>query len=114
MSRALNGLLAVLVLILAGCGHGYEGEYRSIAGSSNEFLDVFAGIVESQVVEIGSDFIESQGRRTEFEDIFVRESGGERYLVFKDGASEDVWKIADDDTLVQGNELINIKLVRVK
>jgi len=75
--------IVALLGTLVGCGHGYEGEYQSKTGSSNEFMNAFAGAAGSQKIVIGSDYIESQGQRTEFDDIFVRESGGESYLVFK-------------------------------
>ena len=107
--------MLALVGALAGCGgHGYEGEYESKAGSSNEFMNAFAGSAGSQRIVIGSDYIESQGERIDFDDIFVRKSGNEKYLVFKDEESEEAWKILDDDTLMQGNGLMNVKLVRVK
>ena len=33
--------------------------------------------------------------------LFVRESGSDRYLVFKTAADEDVWKIVDQDTPIE-------------
>ncbi|QBY04383.1 hypothetical protein E2K93_08260 [Thalassotalea sp. HSM 43] len=107
---------SILALIgtLVGCGHGYEGEYQSKAVSSNEFLNAFAGIAGSESIVVGADYIESQGKRTEFDDIFVRESGSKSYLVFKGKESEDVWTIIDEDTLMQGNGLMSIQLVRVE
>lgn len=106
--------IVALVGTLVGCGHGYEGEYKLKAGSSNEFMNAFAGATGEKKIIIGSDYLESQGQRTEFDDIFVRESGEESYLVFKDSESEEAWKILDKDTLLQGNDLVNFKLVRVK
>lgn len=108
-------LILAFVGALAGCGdHGYEGEYEIKAGSSNEFVDAFASLAGPKRIVIGADYIESQGQRREFDDIFVRESGKEKYLVFKDDKSEEAWKILDDDTLMQGNGLMNVKIVRVK
>lgn len=99
---------------LIGCGsHGYEGEYESKVGSSIAIADTFASSIGLGKIVIGSDFIESQGQRQKFDDIFVRESGSEKYLVFKDNKSEEAWKILDKKTLMQGNELANVKLVRV-
>ncbi|WP_156309877.1 hypothetical protein [Vibrio nereis] len=107
--------VAALAGALVGCGgHGYEGEYQTKAGSSNEFMNAFAGSVGAQNLVIGSDYIESEGERHEFEEIFVRESGTDKYLVFKEEGSEEAWKILDEDTLMQGNGLMNIKLVRIK
>jgi hypothetical protein len=108
--------MSVLTLsgVLAGCGgHGYEGEYEGKAGSSNEFMNALAGSAGSSKIVIGSDFIESQGQRQNFNDIFVRQSGSGKYLVFKDDKSEEAWKILDKKTLMQGNELANVKLVRI-
>ncbi|MDX9741825.1 MAG: hypothetical protein RBT81_11700 [Gammaproteobacteria bacterium] len=107
-------MLAIAVF-MSGCGgHGYEGEYESKAGSSIDFMNAFAGSIGSQRIVIGSDYIESQGNRLEFEKIFVRQSGKEQYLVFKDGKSEEAWKILDDGTLMQGNDFMEVNLVRVK
>lgn len=106
--------IVVLCGLLLACGHGFEGEYKAEAGSSNEFLNAFAGAQEMRTVIIGSDYMESQGERAEFEDIFVRENGNSKYLVFKNKDKEQAWKIIDDDTLVQGNGFVNITLKKVK
>ncbi|MDG1688778.1 MAG: hypothetical protein P8J13_07600 [Gammaproteobacteria bacterium] len=106
--------IILLAMTLAACGHGFEGEYQSEAGSSIELMDVFAEVAGSQKFVIGKNFIDSQGNRTEFEEIFVRESGSDRYLVFKISVNEeDVWKIIDDNTLMKGNDLMSLKLVRI-
>ncbi len=48
-------------------------------------------------------------------DIYVRESGSQNYLVLqKPDDSEEAWKIADDDTLIRGGELVSITLKRIK
>lgn len=104
----------LLMVTLSGCGHGFEGEYESKASSSNELMDAFAKVAGSQTIVIGSNYIDSEGSRSEFEKIFVRESGSERYLVFESAADEDVWKIIDQDTLIKGSDLMNLKLVRLK
>lgn len=106
--------ILLLMIMLSACGHGFEGEYETKAGSSNELMDIFAEVASSHTIVIGPNYMDSDGHRTEFEDIFVRESGSERYLVFKNGVEEDVWKIVDQDTLMKGNDLMRIKLVRIK
>jgi hypothetical protein len=106
--------IAALCSLLLACGHGFEGEYQAETGSSNEFLSAFAGMQPTRTVVIGSDYMEAEGERTEFEDIFVREKGETRYLVFKDKDTEKAWKIIDDDTLLLGNGFVNITLKRVK
>jgi len=110
-------LVSILVLMatLSACGHGFEGEYESEAGSSIELMDIFAEVAGSQKFVIGKNYIDSEGNRTEFEEIFVRESGSDRYLVFKSSVNEeDIWKIIDDNTLMKGNDLMSLQLVRIK
>ncbi len=114
MKLIKHTLMVMLIAALMACGHGYEGEFQSKAGSSNEFMNAFTEIAGSQHIVIGPDYIDSQGVRTVFDDIFVRESGGVEYLVFKNAESEQAWRIIDEDTLMQGNSLISVKLVRVK
>lgn len=104
--------LTALMGLMAGCGHGYEGEFQ--AKTSNEMVNSFMGSAGDQKLEIGSDYIEAQGQRTEFDEIFVRESGDQKYLVFKDGKAEEAWKIVDEDTLIQSNGFMDVTLVRVK
>lgn len=107
-------LLLGIAAVLAGCGHGYEGEYTAQTGSSNEVLDVFAKVAGNKTIVIGPDYIDSEGVRTNFEDIFVRESGSQAYLVFKkDKDAEEAWKIVDKDTLIQGGGLVSVTLKRV-
>jgi len=106
--------ISVLIMTLSACGHGFEGEYETKAGSSIELMDVFAEVASSQKIVIGSNYIDSEGSRTEFEEIFVRESGSDRYLIFKNTSGEDIWKIIDDNTLMKGNDLMSMKLVRIK
>jgi len=101
-----------IAAILVGCGHGFEGEYTEQSGSSNEFINAFAKAAGGETIVIGSNYIESNGKRTNFEDIFVRESGGQAYLIFKDKDSEEAWKIADKDTLIQGTDLVSVTLKR--
>ncbi len=105
----------VLAGVLAGCGsHGFEGEYKLDLGSSNQMVQGFFGMVVPNRIVIGPNYIDAEGQRTQFDDIFVRKSGSEKYLVFKKGESEDAWKILDDKTLFQGNDLVQLKYVRVK
>jgi len=115
MTWLKHGFILALAVMLTACGHGFEGEYESKADSSIEFMEeMFSEVTGSYKVVIGSNYIDSEGQRTEFDKIFVRESGSERYLVFKTAEKEDVWKIIDDDTLMKGSDLMSMKLVRVK
>ncbi|MGZ4958740.1 MAG: hypothetical protein ACXV7J_05785 [Methylomonas sp.] len=103
-----------LAALLAGCGHGYEGEYTAESSSSNELLDTVAKVTGHKTIVIGSNYTDSDGVRTNYEDIFVRESGSQKYLVFKkDEDTEEAWKIVDKDTLIQGGELFSLTLKRV-
>ena len=104
-----------LALVLAGCGHEFEGEYNEQVGSSNEFLNAFAQVAGGRTLFIGPDYIDSDGIRTQYKDIFVRESGSQKYLVFKkEDGSEEAWKVEDNDTLIQGGGLVSIRLKRIK
>ncbi|QQD18255.1 hypothetical protein I6N98_18280 [Spongiibacter nanhainus] len=114
MMMVRYGLLALFSLVLLACGHGFEGTYTSTAGSSNEFLNEFAGMAAGETIVIGDDFIESRGERTVFDAIFLRESGGERYLVFESDGEEEAWRVVDDHTLRKGGDFINLTLTRVE
>ena len=104
-----------LTAVLAGCSdHGYEGEYQAKTGSSNEMFNNMAKSLGSQKIIIGADYIESDGSRKSFDDIFIRESGAEKFLVFKDEQTEEAWKIVDQNTLIKGSELMNVTLVRTE
>ena len=102
-----------LSLLLVGCGHGFEGEYEYFADSSNELLGSLMELVGTHSVVIGADYLDRHGQRTRYQRIFVRESGRQRYLIFKNNEQEDIWTIIDDNTLMMGDELMNIKIVRV-
>ncbi len=105
-----------LAAILMGCGHGFEGEYKEQVGSPVEFLNTITQMAGGRTLVIGPDYIDSNGIRTQFKEIFVRDSGSQRFLVFvKEDGSEEAWKIEDDDTLIQNEGgLVSITLKRVK
>lgn len=107
-------LLSSLISLLIGCskGHGFEGTYELKAGSSIELLDVFSGLAGGQIV-IGRDYLETQGERSNYERIFVRESGDERYLVFTDQQGEQAWRILPDNNLEYRRGLFSYQLQRV-
>ena len=114
MNKLLKSLslIAFLGLLTACGGHGYEGTYEA---KSNTGLDDLFGNSEDRRLEIGTDYIEADGSRETFDEIFVRESAGKQYLVFKseDGGSEEAWAIKDEDTLVQDAGFFKIELKRV-
>ena len=106
-------LILALSGLLLGCGHGFEGQYQLQGSSSDKLTKALAGFAGLENIVIGSDYIESDGKREEFDDIFVRESGNTKYLVFKRDGTEETWKIVDDRTLMQKSGFINITLERV-
>lgn len=113
----LKKVFATLALLwLTGCGgHGFEGEYTEQTGSALEVLNAFAQLAGGRTVVIGPDYLDAEGIRTQFKDIFVRESGSQKYLVFKkDDSSEEAWKVIDSDTLQRGGDLVSMTLKRVK
>lgn len=103
-----------MILGLAGCKNGFEGEYTAKTGSDNEVLGNIAQYAPQDNIVIGEDYIDVEGKRTQFDKIFERKSGGNRYLVFDKNGSEQVWKIIDDNTLVQDKGLINVTYHRIK
>ncbi|WMC12108.1 hypothetical protein PU634_07015 [Oceanimonas pelagia] len=117
MKSLKYGACLALALLLTACDHGFEGVYETRADSSNEMMSQlmndFAGLVGSEHIVIGTDYIEHNGERTRFDDIFVRESAGKRYLVFVQGEQEEVWTIVDDHTLMKGNGLVKVLMERV-
>ncbi|CAM3911009.1 hypothetical protein [Rheinheimera salexigens] len=107
-------LMVAVISFMLGCGHGYEGEYVAIMGSSNEPVNAYIGNMGDHNIIIGADYMEDEGARSEYDKVFVRKSGKESYLVFKNEEFEEAWKIIDKNTLLQGNDLIHVRLVRVK
>jgi len=110
-----TSILALLVMLI-GCGHGYEGQYISKAGSSNSLIGSIASSLGSEAeqrVVVGSDYLESGGERVTFDEIFVRNSGEERYLVFKDSETEEAWEILDENTLLMSMGFMNVKLIKI-
>lgn len=116
MKMIKYGAMIVVIGSLIACGHGFEGDFQLVEESSNEGANaLYKALGTPTTVTIGSDYVERDGAREELDDIFVREQGDERFLVFKkDGKGEDAWRIIDKDTLVIGNEMYRMKLVRIK
>ena len=82
------------LLLLYACGdHGYEGQYRLSADGADGLFGSMASAMGVQEIIIGHDFVEANGSREVYDEIFVRESGDDAYLVFKRGESEEAWRI---------------------
>lgn len=112
MKLVKNIFVLVLSLSLFACGgHGYEGTYKSSV-DSKMFNNMMSKMPQSTLT-IGSDYIESDGRRTEVDEIFTRESNGKKYLIIKVGDKEDALEIIDDNTLQQDMGMVKIKFKRV-
>ncbi|GAA0786864.1 hypothetical protein [Marinobacterium sediminicola] len=103
-------LISMLALILVGCGHGFEGTYKVEVSSVGVNL---SELMPNNRIVIGGDYLESDGERTGMDKIFVRESGGSRYLVFKDKNKEEAWKIIDDKTLEKGSGFAKVRMSRI-
>ncbi|MNV69314.1 hypothetical protein D3C71_1622190 [compost metagenome] len=67
---------------------------------------------KSQLI-IGSDYTESNGQRTEFDEISVRKSGEISYLVFKNKSGEEALKIIDDETLEKQTPVMAIRFKKI-
>ncbi len=114
----ISSILA-LVLLLAACGgHGYQGTYQVELGVEHDnpfgaFLKMAGDMMDKPTLIIGDDYIESDGARSTFDEIFVRDSHGKTYLVMKTKGDERAWQIIDDNTLLVKEGLVSYKLVRV-
>jgi len=105
-------IILSLTLLLAACGgHGYEGKYESKVESA--MLGSMSTMMPKTTITIGSDFIESKGKRVEMDDIFVRESNGKKYLVLLKGSDEEAFEITSGDSLLQNMGMMKIKFVKV-
>jgi hypothetical protein len=107
-------VLSIFVMTLTACGsHGYEGTYKMDRSSGmSKMLGAFGGGGEITMV-VGSDYSTTNGERTNYDEIFVRESGGKKYLVFKKGNLEEVMLIVNDKTLSQGTGMVSISFKKV-
>lgn len=116
MTRFLrHGALLLIVAMLAACGHGFEGQYQM--KPANPLIAAISEGVGASLdtnVVIGRNFIDIDGERSEGK-IFVRESGAERYLIFRDdNGKEDAMKIEDDRTLLMSAGINQLRLTRVE
>ena len=107
-------------MLLAACGgHDYEGTYKvQLGGAKNNpfgtMLKMFGDMATQSNIIIGDDYIETDGERSEFDDIFVRESHGKKYLVLASDGEEESWRIIDENTLEVKDGMISYQLVRVE
>lgn len=87
-------VLAAAAAMLVGCGgHGYEGEY------SVEFKDALFGQKHSgsgATMILGSDFMELEGERTQFDSIEVVD---DRLALTRDGRAVESLDIVDESTI---------------
>lgn len=103
--------------LLAGCGGtGFEGKYEVSAGSDmlGDMSAAMGAAMGKNTIEIGSDYIESNGQRQHLDKLFVRETNGKRFLVAAAEGKEDAMEIVDDNTLQKGNGIMKIVFHRVK
>ncbi len=111
MKLAKLGIALLAGTLLAGCGNGFEGTYTvstegvgaEVLGAMNQMMQQVTGqSITQQTITIGSDYIETNGKRQKFKKIFERDTDNVRYLVFQqEDGQETVMVIKDDKTLVQ-------------
>lgn len=119
--KRLQACLAALLaaLLVAACGHAYEGEFKAELVSDNKLFGEMAKMVNALGVNgqgkilIGSDYTIADGVRKDYDKIFERKIGQQRYLVFKNGNEEEAWKIIDADTLLIDSGFLQVRFVRV-
>jgi len=106
-------LIVFLSVMMLGCGgHGHEGHY--VSTSDNKVFNALSELAGVKKIYIGENFIEADGQRTEFDEIFVRELNSGDYLVFKSGNEEQAWLIEDNDVLVRDLGLMSLRFERVE
>lgn len=115
--------VCLLALLISGCSkqHGYEGEYKlehsaNIDGVDEAMTAVMAllGGNSTQLIVIGPDYIEADGRRTNYEKIYAKKSGSQSFLVLVANGEEQIWKIENNgQTLSQNAGLFQLKMQRV-
>ncbi len=117
MKVAKLGIGVLAVTLLIGCGgNGFEGTYSvSIGGAGAEMLGAMGKAMNQQMSEktinIGSDYIEADGKRQSFKKIFERDANDKRYLVFQtENGQEEVMTIVDDKTLLQDQGFVKTTL----
>lgn len=116
-NKAIKWLfIAFISSILSGCGgHDFEGVYSLKSGSSDEMANQLLANAINKRVTIGPDYTEIDGQRKIFDKIFIRESGGKKYLVLKNKETEEAWEIIDDNTLVKKvNKYMSFTMKRIK
>lgn len=100
-----------LCLMLTACGgHGYEGTYESKVESG--MIGNMSKMLPKTIITIGDNYIESQGKRIDMDNIFVRNTNGKKYLILEKGNDEQSFEIAKDGSLVQNMGMINIRFIK--
>lgn len=97
--------------LLAACGgHGYEGKWE--LESDNPTILQTIKLAGAGSFTLGDDYIEVNGQRNNLDEIFVRESDGNKFLIMVKDDEEKAIEIIDDDTLRQEMGMFSIKFVR--
>lgn len=105
-------IACVVSLLIIGCSakHGYEGEYQFEQSASIDAVDEAMGALMellggdgAQLIVIGPDYIEIEGKRTTFDKIYAKKSGSQSFLVFVEDGKEEIWKIENDGQLLTQN-----------
>ncbi|WP_026958652.1 hypothetical protein [Aliagarivorans taiwanensis] len=100
--RWIMSCCLVVVLSACGGGHGYEGTYQ------NNML----GIVSE--LEIGKNYLMSDGEKQKVDKISVEKRGGDEYLVFVTDGQREEMRIADRNTLVIDLGIVEMVWTRTK
>ncbi len=101
-------ILAIATLALTACGeHGYEGSY-SVKTEDNAMGSMMASMGGAAKFNLGTDYVESLGVRSELDDVIVRESGGKKYLILKKDGAEQAYEIINDNTIALDGGFVKI------
>lgn len=103
--------LLLTFFILTGCSkkHGLEGEYTMVMTSTiPEFAEGMNSVLgflgqENKAVVIGTNYLEIDGIRTDFDRIHRKKSGSNEFLIFEKDDTVESWRIEKNGRLVQAS-----------
>ena len=105
-------IVILLSILLFACGgHGYEGRYESMVVAKG--FGEITKILPKTTLYIGSDYIETDGRRVDMRDIYVKELDGNKYLVLVSDDGDDMFIIEPDGSMFKNMGLRKIKFTKV-
>jgi len=112
--------ILILSLMVTACSgemdkNDFSGDYKMTIATDNAMMAAAMGLDKEykMTVSVPMGFMESEGKRQLFDEIFIRKSGDKNYLIFKQSNKEFVWTIVDKDTLTNTERNMTTTLSRI-